>query len=132
MIPKFTGNVDASGVLSIVDSQYLNYKAHLTSLANKTVEITVKPFKKFASDPQRKYYWGVLVKILAKELGYTQDAMHNALKIEFLSYEDNGLTFVQSTQKLNTAEREEYHEDIRNWAMSFHGIYLPLPNEVDL
>lgn len=88
------------------------------------------------SMPQNKYYWGVVVPILASEFGYYKDEMHELLRRKFLSYTrvsphtGEEELFAKSTTKLNTQEMEVYLESIRTWALSEFSVYLPLPNEI--
>ena len=93
------------------------------------LEAVIKPHKSERTLPQNSYYWGVVVRTLADELGYCQEDMHMALRIKFLAEDRGGLTVPKSTTKLDTQEFEEYLERIRNWAVDFAGIMIPLPNE---
>ncbi len=92
--------------------------------------------KQTRSQAQNKYYWGVIVPILASEFGYFKDEMHELLRKKFLAYtKANPHTgememFAQSTTKLSTAEMEVYLESIRTWALAEFSVYLPLPNEI--
>jgi len=128
---SFRGHVDENGVLYLNDAR--GYAALLKSLAGKKVAIKVgKPQR---SDNQRRFYFGVIVKILADEWGYNPpEQMHDALREEFLRLEadpEHGkpLPTVRSTSDLNTAEFEDYLDRIRAWAATDYGIVLPFPNE---
>jgi len=88
--------------------------------------------KQMRSIVQNNYYWGVVLKILAEEIGYDRDEMHDALKYKFLRYENvQGLPTVLSTTQLKTHEMEEYLQRIRRWAAVDMGIVIPKPREVD-
>jgi hypothetical protein len=84
-----------------------------------------------------RYYWKCIVQVLAQELGYFNDEMHDILRAKFLNewqmIEINnnkiGLNKIVSTTSLNTKEFENYAEQIRIWALSDLGIRLMLPNE---
>lgn len=81
---------------------------------------------------QNAYYWGVVIKILSGEIGYSKEEMHEALKVKFLSYENvKGIPTVMSTTQLNTKQFEVYLEMIRRWASMDMGIVIPEPNQVD-
>ena len=101
-----------------------------------THTISIERTKQTRSLAQNKYYWGVIVPMLASEFGYFRDEMHDVLRRKFLTYtKQNPLTgelemFARSTTKLNTAEMESYLEAIRTWALSEFSLYLPLPNEI--
>lgn len=97
--------------------------------------ISVEKARQSRSLAQNKYYWGVIVPMLASEFGYYKDEMHEVLRRKFISYtKENPFTgetemFARSTTKLNTIDMEIYLECIRAWALSEFSIYLPLPNE---
>tara|TARA_R100000388_G_scaffold89137_1_gene69759 strand:- start:1096 stop:1479 length:384 start_codon:yes stop_codon:yes gene_type:complete len=99
--------------------------------------VEVKKQKNNRSMMQNNYYWKCIVQVLAEELGYFNDEMHNTLKVKFASewqsIEVNnktiGLQTVNSTARMNTKAFEIYTETIRIWALSELGIRLMLPNE---
>tara|TARA_R100000734_G_scaffold10328_1_gene7792 strand:+ start:17613 stop:17996 length:384 start_codon:yes stop_codon:yes gene_type:complete len=109
---------------------------YLKELGNDyTVE--VKKQKNNRSMMQNNYYWKCIVQVLAEELGYFNDEMHDTLKVKFASewssIEVNnktvGLQTVNSTARMNTKAFEIYTENIRIWALSELNIRLMLPNE---
>ena len=81
--------------------------------------------------PQNRYYWGVVIAILAEEFGYTKDECHEALRYQFLRIPgENGLPDkILHTSDLDTIAFNEYLENIRRWALIEYGIYIPEPNE---
>jgi len=99
--------------------------------------VEVKKQKNNRSMMQNNYYWKCIVQVLAEELGYFNDEMHDTLKVKFASewqsIEVNnktiGLQTVNSTARMNTKAFEIYAETIRIWALSELGIRLMLPNE---
>ena len=111
----------------------INYLKQLGS--DYTVE--VKKQKNNRSMMQNNYYWKCIVQVLAEELGYFNDEMHDTLKVKFASewssIEVNnktiGLQTVNSTARMNTKAFEIYTENIRIWALSELNIRLMLPNE---
>lgn len=92
--------------------------------------IEIQKSKRIRSLNQNKYYWGVVVKIIANHTGYTSDEMHQWLASEFLSYNSKGRVFTKSTTKLNTLEFEQYLEKCRQWGQEEMSCYIPLPNEL--
>lgn len=93
--------------------------------------IEIQKSKKTRSLPQNKYYWGVVIKIIANHTGYTSDETHQELARMFLSYEAGNLKrFVKSTTKLNTIDFEDYLDKCRTWASNELNCYIPLPNEL--
>lgn len=84
---------------------------------------------------QSRYYWGVVLSYLAEETGYTKDEAHQLMQRMFLKYvkdvsDGRSETFVRSTTSLNTAEMNDYIEQIRIFAVSELGVYIPEPNEI--
>jgi aspartyl-tRNA synthetase len=109
---------------------------YLKELGNDYV-VEVKKQKNNRSMMQNNYYWKCIVQVLAEELGYFNDEMHDCLKVKFASewssIEINnktiGLQTVNSTARMNTKAFEIYAETIRIWALSELNIRLMLPNE---
>lgn len=135
-------HIDLDGVqLEIMDPGRL--RDVLLSYRDQTwVWTLVKPITKTRSGKQNRYYWGVIIKMIAEEIcGYPasnedRDAIHKEMAKKFLGYaivEKGGFTFevIRSTTDLNTKEMEEYHEHIRRWASEYLYLYIPLPKEVD-
>ena len=109
---------------------------YLKELGNDYI-VDVKKQKNNRSKMQNNYYWACIVQVLAEELGYFNDEMHDCLKVKFASewqsIEVNnktiGLQTVNSTARMNTKAFEIYAETIRIWALSELNIRLMLPNE---
>ncbi|MBU1308800.1 MAG: hypothetical protein KKE30_04610 [Gammaproteobacteria bacterium] len=87
--------------------------------------------------PQNSYYWGVIVKIISDELGYSPAQIHEMLREEFL-YEvlhiktRDGITqkkIAKSTTEITTTEAEDYYSSIRQWASITLGLWIPEPHE---
>lgn len=107
-----------------------NMERYLLTLPDGPVQIIIKKYRRNRTDPQNKYYFGVVVPILMDYTGYTKDEMHEALKWKFLKIEKPGMPpTVGSTKKLNTKEFEEYLENIKRWAAVDLSLYIPDPNE---
>lgn len=108
------------------------YRAYLQSFAEETpIELTLKKYKPRRTDPQNKYYWGVVVPMLADNFGYTKDEMHDALKWLFLRKPEAEPPTVGSTAKLDTKGFNEYIEKIQIYAASEHSVVIPDPDEAE-
>lgn len=91
--------------------------------------------KKIRSNPQNRYYHGVVVPILSEFLGYTNEEMHEVLKHKFLRLMaffptksgGENVWITKSTADLDTKCFEEYLSQIRIWASSEIGCYIPDP-----
>ena len=101
--------------------------------------VDVKKQRNNRSMMQNNYYWKCIVQMLADELGYYPNEMHDILKVKFASewqsIEVNnnkvGLQVINSTATMDTKEFEIYAEQIRIWALSELNIRLMLPNEYE-
>lgn len=97
--------------------------------------ISLKKSKPTRSLAQSRYYWGVVLAYLSEETGYTKDESHQLMQRMFLKYakdvpDKKPQMFVRSTTSLSTIEMNEYIEQIRTFAVSELGIYIPDPNEI--
>jgi hypothetical protein len=128
VIPVFEGRVEAPHRLILVRPEA--FRSHVAGLVGHRVEAIVRRRRSQRSTQQNRYYWGVVIRLFAAELGYTPDEMHEALKQQFLRIADKGpLPTVRSTADLDTAEYERYLDDCRMLAASVCGLVIPLPNE---
>jgi len=89
---------------------------------------------KIRSVEQNNYYWGVVIKMIGEETGCPtkadQEDLHKQLSAMFLVKRGKFGTYVESTTRLETDIFERYLQALRDWALEFHGIRIPLPNEV--
>ena len=112
----------------------------LTFKPDVLVEIIIRPHKKTKSDPMRKYYFGVVAKMIGNELGYTKDEIHEVLKAKFLSrnitIQGEIMQIPRSVfgggSKMSVEEKAEFIEQVRRWAAEYLGLYIPDPNEVEV
>ena len=79
------------------------------------VHLEIKRAEKVRS-PQQNAYYRVIVRILAKELGYTEQEMHETIKEKY---------DVVSTKQLSVEEFTELIEQIKRWSVIDMGIVLP-------
>lgn len=98
-------------------------------------------FKKDRSNNQNRYYWGVIIDLLSEHTGFIREEMHEVLKHKFLRYtlwipKKDGVKeqsiIAKSTTDLTTKAFEQYMSDIRQWASSDLGLFLPEPNEMEM
>ena len=126
MIPIFTGSVYNGGLKFDRRSSVDEY---IGTLIGQRVEVIIRKPRTKRSDVQNSYYWGVVIELLSKELGYDKDEMHEILKYKFLQSNAMGMPYIKSTTKLSTGEFEEYLSKIKQWAAEFLHIVIPDPNE---
>ena len=111
----------------------LEFRSYLKSLREGKYYISVQKYRKKRSNEQNRYYWGVIIKMLCQELGYEHwesEQVHKELGQMFYLEEGKFNKYVRSTTEYTTAEFEIKMELIRRWALDFHNINIPLPNEI--
>ena len=91
--------------------------------------------KRTKSNEQQKYYFGVVVAMIAEHFGFEKhehQMVHRAISEKFLSEEKNGLKIVRTTalDSWSTYEWETYMDQVRRWALVDYALEIPLPNEV--
>lgn len=136
VIPIFRGEAK-DGKLFITNRDM--FEKYLRTLSGP-IDVTIKRHRKSRSLRQNAYYWGVVVPLIANELGYTHDEMHEIIKAKFFKVREkevvtSGGVFVTipehagSTTDKSTGEFEEKMDEIRQWASMDLGVVIPLPNE---
>ena len=131
---SFYGKVEEKG--KVIWNNPVIVGMQLAMLGGEEVRIDICTELKSISVPQRKYYFGHLVKELAEAFGWTREEMHDWLKAKFASRVEmitiNGrvreIRRIPSVMDLSTVEAEEFYAKIRNFG-SEEGIPLWLPNE---
>lgn len=91
--------------------------------------LTVKKQRKQRSNPQNRYMWGCVYKLVSDYTGYTTEEIHDLFKRKFLAYEKKGRWFAKSTSSLTTIEFETYLEEIKRFSAINMSLYIPDPNE---
>jgi hypothetical protein len=127
MTPIFYGTV-LNGKLNMED----RFATLLRSMEGQRVEVTVRKYHRRRTDQQNRYYFGVVIPILADHTGYTSDEMHDALKAKFLGVQEKGLLHIKSSALLSRLEFKEYVDKIIQWAARDLTIYIPPPENVEV
>lgn len=116
-------------------------KSVLEAYEGFTIDVIFKKRRNKRSNPQNKYYWGVIVPIFQNaikeqwgEIWAIKD-VHEFLKANCnfteLVNEDTGeiLRKTKSTSENSTSDQEQFHEKCRKLCYEFLGAEIPLPNE---
>lgn len=129
LIPVFYG-VIKEGKPRIKNKElYFDWCQHFKE--DSEIEIIVREIKKKRSNPQNRYYHGVVLKLISGKTGYTPEEIHDILKYQFLKEETPiGIT-TRSTASLNSEEFGTYLDQCITWARETISLTIPLPNEVD-
>ena len=130
MSATFVGDVDLRGKLD--ENVRATIADYLRTFRGKPVEIAIKEYRATRSSQANRYYFGVVVKLLAEHCGYDADDMHECLAMKFLRIEDDPITGAprrRRTPKTNTAEFAAYVDACIRLAAEL-GVVIPQPNEV--
>lgn len=104
----------------------------LKSLEGESVVVTITKNTP-RSVNLNKYYWGVVVSLPAKHLGYEKEEMHNVFKEKFLYKKEslNGewIKIIKSTTKISSKEMITYIDQIKRFSVEELGVYIPDPHE---
>ena len=132
-IPKFFGK-KVNGKFKFNRGEENRYHAYMHKIKEDAEMFIAMGHKNKAtvrSVQQNRYYWGVVVDLLAAYTGYLPEEMHEALKMLFLKDNTRKIPTLRSTTELTTIEFEDFLEGVRVWAASELNCIIPLPNEVD-
>lgn len=105
---------------------------YMATLDGKAVHITIDKHSGKRSHRQNALWW-VYVTILANEIGYNKNEMHEILKMKFLKKqkvdEKTGECFeyLKSTTELNKTEFGEMINSLVQWAAETFNVVMPLP-----
>ena len=101
-------------------------------LEGKEVYLILKKKTKTRSTMQNAYFHAVILRHLAEATGHSDEEIKDVLKHKFLTYRTKLGLATKATSELNTAEMEEFHESCRRWASEFLGVFIPLPNQLEI
>lgn len=106
---------------------------YMKKTKGKLISIEYKFSLATRSIVQNSYYWGVVLKMISEETGYTPEELHEGFKNKFGYTGDFfGEPYKRSSTTYTTVEFEDYLLQIRVWAGEFLNMYIPLPNETSL
>ena len=113
----------------------------LKALAGREIQFTIADPKRYSTNPQRQYYFGVIVThfqqyFAANGQWIDKDDLHESMMTEIGNLwreEPNPFTRSavrrrRSYNNLTTTEAENYHTQCRQWAAE-RGFDIPEPNE---
>lgn len=146
---EVTCTILPGGKLPPEDSDYL--RQALKARSGRLTDIIVRPHRARRSNPQSRYYWGVVVKTIHLWMvghgnAVTKDDVHEFLKQSvgrhlFIIRVETDMpakgkkparreyqTIVRSSAKLNKQEFSDWMELIRAWAAE-RDVIIPLPGE---
>ncbi len=130
MITKFKATV-VNHRLVYPNESYVNH--HIGRFEGKNVYVRIELQKKQRSLKANGYYWGVVLPLIAAEMGEDNlDYVHAIMKGECLKttkiIRGKAYTAVGSTKKLTTDKFADYLERVRRFAASELGLNIPDPD----
>jgi len=104
--------------------------------------VTMERKRRSRSIQQNRYYWGVVVEMIHRQLiddGWeaSKEDVHEMLKAKYnikeLYNETTGevMQTVRSTTDLSTTEFEAYNESCKRWAAETIGLVIPDPQQYE-
>jgi hypothetical protein len=99
------------------------------------LEVFICNHKPCRTANQRKYYFGVIVTILAEHTGFSREEMNEELKLKFNKKsvqrpDGSWLVYGGSIENEKVSECERIFEEIRLWAFEYMDLVIPLPTKI--
>lgn len=126
----FYGKVLSGGLLVLDKPQ--EYAKHVRAHRGRFVEILLRKRKTQRSSQANRYYFGVVVKLLADHCGYDRQEMHEALAMRFLRIEDCPITGAPRRKRTPDTDSQEFSEYVNHCirlAAEF-GVVIPEAKDV--
>lgn len=113
----------------------------INSFEGKELIISFEKPKKKRSNPQNRFYYGVVVPIVQnclKEAGHIMnlESTHDLIKMKFLkevilTNEETGevIERIKSTTELSTSQFMDFISEIRSFTLDYFNTDIPEPNE---
>ena len=130
IVPVFYGRVLNGGLLVLERPK--DYGRYVRSFAGKHVEIVLKRRRMKRTEKQSRYYFGVVVPLIAEHCGYEKDEMHELLAMKFLRIENDPVTGSprrKSTPETDTKEFSDYVDACIRLAAGL-GVVIPEARQV--
>lgn len=102
---------------------------------SKAWAVDIKPYRRKRTSDQNRYYWGVVLKIIADETGHEAQDLHEYFLGMIYGWQEYTVLGelrkrpARRSSDMKTDEMSAYWEAIRAWAAQNLGIYIPEPGE---
>jgi hypothetical protein len=130
---KYRG-ISKGGKITLDPGHLEAYNAAVRRLEGQKIEVTICKRQKANTRSEQKYFYAVIVKMIADEIGESETRAFEIIQAQFFEYEDaNGRKYIRSTAlgEWTTVEWESRMQDIRQWAQDYLNLTIPTPNETD-
>jgi len=132
------GHIDTGGAFRLHHRQ--RFDDWCRQNRGKDVAVRFERKRSRRSDPQNRYYFGIVIKeigIRLRDLGHQwieDEDVHEMMKQKFnferiVSDHGEALDLPKSTASMTTTQFSEYIERVRQWAADFLEIYIPDPGQ---
>ena len=134
-VPRLPATVTNDGQLAFADP--VAWRVLLARHRGRDVWVTVSRQQHNRTMPQNRYYFGVVVEMVAGYIGESRDETHALLKEKFLPRRRiellNGkfIEMPPSTRELDVEQFTAYIEQIRVWAAQWLGLSIPDAGQVE-
>ena len=132
---KFSARQE-NGNLIIQDAY--RFKKYMAMFGTKQIDVIVKEHHEDRTNPQERYYRGVIVRMISEKTGQPVPDVHKALKRMFLTktielIPGQPVEVVGSTRDLDTVEMNDFMRQCREWAWDFlEHFVIPEPEKVEV
>lgn len=132
LAPVFHGTVTEQGELVYPAPVQALMAKCLHLLAGKSVDVTVRIHRNQRSSQANRYYFGVVVPLIAEHCGYEKDELHELLAMRFLRIEDDPVTGSPRRKRTPTCDSKEFAEYVDSCVRfgTELGVWIPAPGEV--
>ena len=93
------------------------WKGMVMGFADAKVRIVLEKVRGTRTQKQNRYYWGVVLELIAEHTGYLAEEVHEVMKSKFLRqkkvWRGGEITVLRSTSDLTSDEFGEYIEQVR-------------------
>jgi len=133
---RHAGRVNEQGELVLADPTA--WRLAVARNKNRAVWVTMVRVQDAHTISQQRYYFGVVVALVAEYIGESREDTHELLKAEHLPkreielLDERRLTMPPSTRSLTIEQYTEYIERCRRWAAQFLGLSIPDASQVEV
>jgi hypothetical protein len=135
MTPKFRAKIE-QGRIKLYPGEKLYYDHVLQSLEGQNVHIAIGKVKGLRTEQQMRYYFGVVIKLIADHTGHDSDYIHEFLKDKFAPRQTRRvhgeIRIVAGCTHSLFKENffADYVDHIRRWASETLELVIPDPHQV--
>lgn len=132
--PRFYGTVSDDGTLTLRNRA--QWDAYTRRFAGQDVELTIRKRRQQRSLRQNAYWWAVPVPLMADYMGQGLEETKLDLLGECFGWQEtslgNKVPRKPSTAALTVEEFSALITWLIPWALTEHGVRIPLPDEVEV